>query len=139
MVKQSNFQRWIATVSEASIEPLADGTHVPQRAKRIERDWASLNDKRFFCDFDDPEAWRCLQSMHLLLLLLCSFLFMAFSRSGASRLVVSDFYLLSKAAALIFFQCLDHGLLLSSVQSVILSAHLPVQSSRLYFFAVSQA
>jgi len=66
MVKQSNFQRWIATVSEAPIEPLADGTHVPQRAKRIERDWASLNDKRFFCDFDDPEALRCLQSMRLL-------------------------------------------------------------------------
>jgi len=138
MVKQSNFQRWIATVSEASIEPLPDGTHVPQRAKRIERDWASLNDKRFFCDFDDPEAWRCLRSMHLLCCC-CSFLFMAFSRSRASRLVVSDFYLLSKAAALIFFQCLDHGLLLSSFQSVVLSAYLPVQSSRLYFFAVSQA
>jgi len=35
----------------------------------------------------------------VLLLLLCSFLFMAFSRSRASRLVVSEFYLLSKAAA----------------------------------------
>jgi len=54
MVKQSNFQRWIATVSEAPIEPLADGTHVPQRAKRIERDWASLNDKRFSATSTTP-------------------------------------------------------------------------------------
>ena len=58
---------------------------------------------------------------------------MAFSRSRASRLVDSDFYILSTAAALIFFQCLDHGLFLSSFQSVVLSAYLPVQSSRLYF------
>ena len=48
------------------------------------------------------------------------FLVMVFSRSRASRLDVSEFDLLSKAAALIFFQCRDHGLLLSSFQSVIL-------------------
>ena len=56
----------------------------------------------------------------LVLLLSCSFLVMVFSRSRASRLDVSEFDLLSKAAALIFFQCRDHGLLLSSFQSVIL-------------------
>jgi len=62
----SNFQRWISTVSESSIEPLADDTIPTTRAKRLKNDWQAMNDKRFFVEFEDPEALGWLQSMRSL-------------------------------------------------------------------------
>jgi len=65
-VRMSNFQRWISTVSESSIEPLADDTIPTKRAKRLKNDWQAMSDKRFFVDFEDPEALGWLQIMRSL-------------------------------------------------------------------------
>ena len=65
-VRMSNFQRWISTVSEASIELLADDNIPTKRAKRLKNDWQAMNDKRFFVGFEDPEALGWLQSMRIL-------------------------------------------------------------------------
>ena len=81
-VRMSNFQRWISTIEESSIEPLADGNVPTKRLKRLKNDWNAMNDKRFFVDFEDPEALGWLQISRIFFV----YFPMPVTRSRASRL-----------------------------------------------------
>lgn len=54
---------WCPACRRAAFDPLASATQAGQTPKRISKGWQSLNDNRFYVDYEDPSARGVFQNL----------------------------------------------------------------------------